>query len=359
MSNIRDKVAKLLALADSPNEQEARAALLKARELMAQYKLSPEDVKKAEKVKVIVETIGITCTKMTDTWAVSLAATIAAHYCCKAYRSHRKGAKSVEIGFAGLEDDFAICKQIYLYAYDCVKAMIKEIQTEHRKRGYSAGDIREMCNAYGFGFNSGLLSAYERQQAEHQEWGLVLVVPQEVEAATAHHRPPSAYAEPKVAGWRGSYAAKGYQDGERFDVSRRIAPTRDGERLSIAGKRAPLQRYTAAVEISRENYRMAQALLALENFSEMSRERRQALGVREDSAVELARTKCPDGTWIMLALCSDKERYYIVPAAKAPGSASFTKLTEHRTYQLQRQMRLEFQGCEYRLQARLEGEPAA
>lgn len=35
MVDIKDKISKLLALADSPNENEARAALLKARELMA------------------------------------------------------------------------------------------------------------------------------------------------------------------------------------------------------------------------------------------------------------------------------------------------------------------------------------
>ena len=60
--DIRDKIAKLLALADSPSEAEARAALLKARELMAKHKLRPEEIKKAENVKVIKETIGVSCT---------------------------------------------------------------------------------------------------------------------------------------------------------------------------------------------------------------------------------------------------------------------------------------------------------
>ena len=43
--DIRDKIAKLLSLADSPSEAEARAALLKARELMAKHKLRPEEIK--------------------------------------------------------------------------------------------------------------------------------------------------------------------------------------------------------------------------------------------------------------------------------------------------------------------------
>ena len=43
MANIKDKIAKLLALAESPNEAEAKAALLKARELMAKNKLTPKE----------------------------------------------------------------------------------------------------------------------------------------------------------------------------------------------------------------------------------------------------------------------------------------------------------------------------
>lgn len=238
MSDIRNKIAKLLALADSPSEQEAKAALLKARELMAQHKLRPEDVKETEKVKVINEPVGVTCTTMTDTWAASLSATIAKHYCCKAFRTHRKHGKVNEISFVGLEDDFAVCKQIFLYAYDCIKARTTDIQKEHRRKGYSSTEIREMCNAYGFGFERGLKSAFKRQQEKHQEWGLVMVVPQEVEAATAHYGPPSVYGKANTSGWRRSYAEEGYRDGEAFDVSRRIAPSQSGEPLSIADKQA-------------------------------------------------------------------------------------------------------------------------
>ena len=70
MSKIQERVAKLLALADSPNEHEARAALLKARELMAEYKLQPEEVQTSEKAKVIVQTVGVTFTVMTDSWVL-------------------------------------------------------------------------------------------------------------------------------------------------------------------------------------------------------------------------------------------------------------------------------------------------
>ena len=37
-----------------------------------------------------------------------------------------------------------------------------------------------MCDSYGLGFASGLKDAFERQKEEHQEWGLVMVIPKEV-----------------------------------------------------------------------------------------------------------------------------------------------------------------------------------
>lgn len=162
--DIRDKIAKLLALADSPSEAEARAALLKARELMAKHKLRPEEIKKAENVKVIKETIGVSCTGMTDPWMPNLTAVIAGHYCCCSFRQTIKGKKTKHIGLVGLEDDFAICKSVVLYAIDCIQATKKEIAAENK--GLPQTYIRKMCNAYGWGFIYGLQQAFKDQDQD-------------------------------------------------------------------------------------------------------------------------------------------------------------------------------------------------
>lgn len=66
-STINEKIAHLLALAsNNPSEAEAKAALLKARELMAKHKLRPEDCKQSENVRVIRELVGVECTAMTN-----------------------------------------------------------------------------------------------------------------------------------------------------------------------------------------------------------------------------------------------------------------------------------------------------
>lgn len=178
--NVRDKVAKLLALADSPNEHEAKAALLKARELMAQHKLQPEDVRQTEATKVINRTVGISCTKLTNPWAVTLSGIVAENYCCKAFLTRKRGGKTVKVAFAGLEDDFDVCVRIFLYAYEFVMKRIAEIR-EEGKEIYLASTLRKMGNAYGDGFCRGLSHSFREQQEQRkQEWGLVMVTPQKV-----------------------------------------------------------------------------------------------------------------------------------------------------------------------------------
>lgn len=68
MSKITEKIAKLLALAESPYEEEAKAALLQARRLMAEHKLMPEDIEPQENKNVIQECVGVTCTKLSSPW---------------------------------------------------------------------------------------------------------------------------------------------------------------------------------------------------------------------------------------------------------------------------------------------------
>lgn len=72
----KDKIRKLLALAESPNEHEAKAALLKARQLMAEHKLTEAELKDVEKQKVKDIRTDITCSKRRNPWVIPLSATI-------------------------------------------------------------------------------------------------------------------------------------------------------------------------------------------------------------------------------------------------------------------------------------------
>jgi len=190
---------------------------------MADHKLRPEEVERKEESVIREGGVGVFCTKMTDPWAVHLAAVIASRYCCKCVRYTQKNKKVIQIGFVGLEEDFEICKRIFLYAYECVQAKNKGLRVSRKKASWSGKEIREMCNAYGWGFCTGLSAAFQKQEEEHQEWDLVMVVPQAVEEATSHWSKPSVFAQAKVDGWRSRYAAAGIQDGKGFHPDRRLA----------------------------------------------------------------------------------------------------------------------------------------
>lgn len=216
----REKIRKLLALAESPNEHEAKAALLKARQLMAEHKLTERECKDAEKQEVKDIRTDITCSKRRNPWIVHLSAVIGENYCCKGYRNRRYGEQTNYIGFIGLEDDVEVCVSIFKYAVDCVLSEIKRIKKENSC--YYSSYVKKICDSYGYGFVSGVSEAFRKQQEENeQRWGLVLVMPQEVIEASQHlgHKEFKSRAEEDISE---SAYTKGFYDGEEFDPTKRI-----------------------------------------------------------------------------------------------------------------------------------------
>ena len=82
MKDYKEKIKKLLALAESNNEHEAKAALLKAKELMAAHKISEIDLVEIKNKKVRKVMSGVTYTNRSNRWVGTLACTIAENYCC-------------------------------------------------------------------------------------------------------------------------------------------------------------------------------------------------------------------------------------------------------------------------------------
>lgn len=216
-TDCKDKIRKLLALAKSPVEAEAKAALLKARQLMAEHKLREEDCLEPEKLKVKKALVGITCTKRLNSWIAYLSAIIAENYCCTAWRSKRRGMQTVEIGFIGFEDDFEICERIFKYAVDCVLSRCKAIRKEYQDI-YTGKHLGKMCDAYGFGFARGVAEAFERQTQKNQEWGLVLVIPQEVRDKASEMGKSTVFKQITAPEHISEVEAmrEGYEDGQEF-----------------------------------------------------------------------------------------------------------------------------------------------
>lgn len=216
----KDKIKKLLALAESPNEHEAKAALLKARQLMAEHKLTEAELKDVEKQEVKEVWTDITCSKRRNPWVIHLSATIGENYCCKGCRRHRPGEQTQYMGFIGLEDDVEICIAVFRYAVDCILSEIERIKKENQC--YYSSYVKKLCDSYGYGFTVGIAAAFEEQQKANEEgWELVLVMPQEVLEASKHfgNQEFRSRAEKTISG---DAYSKGYRQGKEFDPTKRL-----------------------------------------------------------------------------------------------------------------------------------------
>ena len=176
MADIKDKIKKLLALATSPNEHEAKDALLKARELMAKNKLSERDFE--EKKDMTLK--HVTCDEVkwtTDSgniWMVNLCKILCESYCCTCAWRTPKASRTHTLVITGIGDDADICKSVVEYAVGFVLGHIEILQRKFRS------NPRAVSKSYAEGFIMGLEMALEEQKEEHKEWALVVVKPQEV-----------------------------------------------------------------------------------------------------------------------------------------------------------------------------------
>jgi hypothetical protein len=216
----REKIKKLLALSESSNEHEARSALLKAKKLMAQHKISETDLENIENKKVKTVHTPFTCSKRREPWMANLSAVIGENFCCQAIGGHRRNKQTNTIGFVGFEDDIDACVAIFEYAVTCVRDGIEKIKKEWQ--GYSREYRKKLCDGYGFGFSSGVATAFERQkETDETGWALVMVIPQEVKEVTKDFGHTNFRSAAREQMSREAFL-DGYYDGEKFDPSRPI-----------------------------------------------------------------------------------------------------------------------------------------
>lgn len=178
MASIKEKIQKLLALATSPNENEAKAALLKAKELMAAHKLTEadfDDLKKQELKTFKCKDITWT-TDSGRIWMTTLAKLICDEYLCVSAWGTKSGTRTHVLYITGMEEDLEVCKAVMGYAVGFVEGRIEYLQ-----RRYSRQDPKAVANSYAEGFILGLKLAFEEQKEQHPEWGLVVVKSEEVE----------------------------------------------------------------------------------------------------------------------------------------------------------------------------------
>ena len=211
--NIIEKIKKLLALSTSSNENEAQAAIAKAQEMLAKYKLSMKDIDGTNTASKNVKNHATDVTFKKATWKGLLASVIADNFCCYSYfntfRTHR-------IVFMGLTEDVETASAVFEYAVEYIVAKTRQLKKKYYRLGESTKGLE---NDYAQGFIKGLSQKYETQKQKNQEWALVLIKPQIVvrEYKNMKFRKKSVNVGSKFSGFDSAYE-QGRMDGNNFEM---------------------------------------------------------------------------------------------------------------------------------------------
>ena len=220
MVSVTAKVRKLLALSESPNEHEARTAMLKAQELMVRHSLTMRDVETEEKQEQDV-TVGVSNHTYTQAkWKPALASVIANNFRCHSIgRQFQRKGSATRICFVGLEDDVDIAMAVYTYAMDFVTKETGRLKRQFYK---TSGTAKGIEMSYAFGFIKGLKEQYEEQVASDQMYAMVLVKDQRVDDFIKENTTQKAVISSVGKNYNGFAAMIGFSDGKTFSTADRI-----------------------------------------------------------------------------------------------------------------------------------------
>lgn len=217
-----NKIENLIRLSSSDNEHEARAAMMKARELMAKYHIRMEDIFPEEKESETVE-CSTTLEKFRESWISDLAALIAENFRCRITILHRARGGIYKIRFYGVNDDSFVCMEIFRYALQVVKSRLKTMRGIFKESGkdFKYNDKLVYCHGFMKGLQINFAEQTRRQQRSRNDecFALALNVPAVVDKAIdslggLEEAAPSA--QPTMSRKNSMLYGIGYMDGTAF-----------------------------------------------------------------------------------------------------------------------------------------------
>lgn len=163
---IFEKIKGLLALGDASrnnSDEEAKAAMLKAQQLMAKYDISAEELEGEEEEQYAHEM----CEHKWDyAYRIPLANVLGKNFRCMVYTHGKK------VVFMGHPSDAKICKATFEFAYQYIQKKGNAIYNKRYSMGYPTKGV---FNSYAHGFIVGLQEAFDVQCR-----ALAIVTPQDV-----------------------------------------------------------------------------------------------------------------------------------------------------------------------------------
>ena len=163
-------IKKVLELSkNNPSEEEAKAAALKAQELLAKYHIDMSEVEDID-IDKVDEIVEITVDVPSKKWKYRLANIVADNFRCK----HFYYGKSTVV-FYGHKTDAEVAAETFKYLFDMGnRGAGREVDKVFAQTGTSAG----VYNSYVSGFCSGVSESLGKQCT-----ALMLVVPKDVNEA--------------------------------------------------------------------------------------------------------------------------------------------------------------------------------
>lgn len=173
-NKIIDKIEKLLSLAGSDNENEARDTMTKARELMAKYEIRREQLHEGQEEERAV--VNYTSPIFRDDWCQMVASVIANNFRCKAIvTSFWRSGGAYRIKFFGYDEDAEICVNVFNYAVKVVRKRFATLRAIYADAGREFARNEKMNYVEGFCY--GLERNFEEQKAQSVSFALALVTP--------------------------------------------------------------------------------------------------------------------------------------------------------------------------------------
>jgi hypothetical protein len=129
-----DKIRKLLALSESPVENEAAVAAEKARELLSKYNLGMADLSITElKKRLEVTERVVEDKKVLQDWVQNLLAHVSEAFDCECVLNTKAGRKN-RIIFIGSSEDSLVAVYIFQYLRQTLRTMARNNVKEFRKQ---------------------------------------------------------------------------------------------------------------------------------------------------------------------------------------------------------------------------------
>lgn len=160
-NKIIEKIEKLIALSGSDNENEAKAAMLKAQELMAKYEIEQDRIDPERKKERPV--VCFTSPMFRDDWCVDVGSLIANNFRCRAIISQRRNSGGAyRLEFFGFEEDAEISINVFNYAVKVIRKRMATLRAIYRDAEREFGRNEKMAYVDGFcsGPSSGVFAVF-------------------------------------------------------------------------------------------------------------------------------------------------------------------------------------------------------